>query len=150
MYIDTNLVRQEVNAPYEWGHDGSPNPNELNNLGVGTHVFRGVVTDNRGATAETSFVLTVTESALSIPEIKNENNIEIFPNPIENGVLTIQQKSSNTVEIFLYNIDGKLVYSTETSAKTTKITELHMISGLYILKIKNGDQLLKMEKVIFK
>ena len=59
LYVENNLIRQESVAPYEWGRDGSPNPNEVNNLSVGTHIFKAVATDNEGLTSETTFTLTV-------------------------------------------------------------------------------------------
>ncbi len=59
LYIDDDLVRQENIAPYEWGHDGSPNPEEVNNLATGNYTFKAVATDNDGATSETTFTLTV-------------------------------------------------------------------------------------------
>lgn len=61
LFIDNTLVRQENHAPYEWGHDGSPNPSEVNGLGVGDHDIRVVATDNDGASSEDSFTLTVSE-----------------------------------------------------------------------------------------
>ena len=60
LYIDDELVRQESFAPYEWGHNGSPNPTEVNGLDVGDHSIKVVATDNDGATSEDSFTLTVT------------------------------------------------------------------------------------------
>ena len=60
LYINDDVVRQESVAPYEWGHDGSPNPNEVNGLSVGDHSIKVVATDNDGATSEDSFTLTVT------------------------------------------------------------------------------------------
>lgn len=60
LFIDNNLIRQESYQPYEWGHDGSPDPTEVNGLSVGDHDVRVVVTDNEGATSEDSFTLTVT------------------------------------------------------------------------------------------
>ncbi|MFL1897196.1 cellulase family glycosylhydrolase [Aquimarina sp. 2-A2] len=59
LYIDNNFVRQESIDPFEWGHATSPNPNEVNNLSVGTHIFKAVATDNEGTTSETTFTLTV-------------------------------------------------------------------------------------------
>ncbi len=59
LYIDGSFIRQERFDPYEWGHNTSPNPGETTGLAVGDHVFRAVVTDNEGTTAETTFTLTV-------------------------------------------------------------------------------------------
>ncbi|MFD2563891.1 cellulase family glycosylhydrolase [Aquimarina rubra] len=59
LYINGNFIRQENFDPYEWGHSTSPNPAETTNLPVGNHIFRAIATDNDGATAETSFTLTV-------------------------------------------------------------------------------------------
>ena len=59
LFIDNNLIRQENSAPYEWGHNGSPNPTEVNGLSVGTHDVRVVATDDEGASSEDSFTLTV-------------------------------------------------------------------------------------------
>ncbi|MFD0862245.1 Ig-like domain-containing protein [Sungkyunkwania multivorans] len=59
LFIGNTLVRQENFAPYEWGHDGSPNPAEVNGLSEGTYTFKAVATDNDGNTGENSFVLTV-------------------------------------------------------------------------------------------
>lgn len=59
LFINDNFVRVERFAPYEWGHDGSPAPNEVNGLGVGTHTFRLEATDNGGRTSSSTFTLTV-------------------------------------------------------------------------------------------
>ena len=60
LFINNNLVRQENFSPYNWGHDGSPNPNEVNGLTAGNYTFKTVATDNAGATSEATFRLTVT------------------------------------------------------------------------------------------
>ncbi|MEO0333058.1 MAG: T9SS type A sorting domain-containing protein, partial [Bacteroidota bacterium] len=62
LYINDDLVRIEQRAPYTWGHDGSPDPNELNGLSVGTYTFRAVVTDDDGNTSQDSFTLTVQDT----------------------------------------------------------------------------------------
>ena len=59
VYINDNFIRQERFATYDWGHAGSPNPNELNGLPAGDHVFKVIATFSNGATAEDTFVLTV-------------------------------------------------------------------------------------------
>ncbi|MBF7073741.1 cellulase family glycosylhydrolase [Glaciecola sp. MH2013] len=62
LYINGAFVRVENYRPYEWGHAGSPNPSELNNLPVGNHTIRIEATDNDGSTGSNSFNLTVVEA----------------------------------------------------------------------------------------
>ncbi|WP_378181224.1 Ig-like domain-containing protein [Aquimarina sp. SS2-1] len=62
LYINNEFIRQENGAPYEWGQDSSPNPNELNGRTQGTYIVKAVATDNKGKTAEKSFTLTVREN----------------------------------------------------------------------------------------
>ncbi|WP_157766031.1 Ig-like domain-containing protein, partial [Aquimarina aggregata] len=59
LYINNDLVRQENKVPYEWGHDTSPNPQELNGLGTGSYTFKAIATDNDGATNQVTFTLTI-------------------------------------------------------------------------------------------
>ena len=59
LFVDDRLIRQENFDPYEWGHAGSPNPNELNGLSAGNYTIRAVATDNDGAEGEASFTLSV-------------------------------------------------------------------------------------------
>ena len=59
LFIDDQPVRTERGAPYNWGHDGSPNPEEVNGLSAGTYAIKAVATDNDGNTGEASFTLTV-------------------------------------------------------------------------------------------
>ncbi|MAQ75930.1 MAG: hypothetical protein CL613_06320 [Aquimarina sp.] len=62
LYIDNQLIRQERYAPYTWGHSGSPNPQEVNGLEIGSHIFKVIATNVNGETAEDTFILTVTNS----------------------------------------------------------------------------------------
>ncbi|WP_299313157.1 Ig-like domain-containing protein [uncultured Aquimarina sp.] len=59
LYINNSLIRQESVVPYEWGHDGSPNPEELNGRSAGTYSIKAVATDNEGQSSEITFTLTV-------------------------------------------------------------------------------------------
>lgn len=59
LFIDDVLIRQENFAPYNWGHAGSPNPNELDGRSPGTYTIKVLATDDKGATGQDSFTLTV-------------------------------------------------------------------------------------------
>ena len=65
LFINNQLVRQELYAPYEWG--AAAEPDELNGLPVGTHTIKAVATDNDGDTKQASFTLTVRGTAVDVP-----------------------------------------------------------------------------------
>lgn len=48
VYVNGIAIREEKNQPFEWGHNGSPDVNELTGLEKGTHELMVVVTDSKG------------------------------------------------------------------------------------------------------
>lgn len=94
LYINNNLIRQENVAPYEWGHDNSPNPNEVNNLPVGTHTFKAVATDNEGTTSEKSFTLTVKDDTNPNPS----GNCK-FGTPRNSGIPALDKVVFNNIYV---------------------------------------------------
>lgn len=90
--VDGNVVRSENTPPYEWGHQGSPNPNELLNLGVGNHILQATITDARGK--ETVIEKTITVTA------QNQSPTVTITEPINGTVYnlgeTINLKASAT------------------------------------------------------
>ncbi len=92
---------------------------------------------------------------LRMSEINSSGNAEtlIFPNP-SNGTsyLEIKNIGSNSIEIFIYNAVGQLVYySREQSFGDYHIAELKLTGaspGLYNCKIKAGDQQIDLSFVI--
>ncbi|KZS39492.1 hypothetical protein AWE51_25835 [Aquimarina aggregata] len=93
LYINNDFVRQEVNAPYEWGHDTSPNPQEINGLGTGSYTFKAIVTDNDGATNQATFTLTVrgTDSG--------GGDICSFGAPINSGLSAMDKVTYSNVHV---------------------------------------------------
>src|SRR6185503_19024226 len=56
LYLNTQLVRQEGIAPYEWGAATQNDP-LLQNLVAGTYSLKAVATDNLGATKEATITI---------------------------------------------------------------------------------------------
>lgn len=61
LFIDGRLVRQENVSPYQWGHDNRDTA--LQNLAAGSYALRLIVTDNDGATAESTITINVGASS---------------------------------------------------------------------------------------
>ena len=95
LFVNNNLIRQESYAPYEWGHAGSPNPDEVNNLPVGNHNFKVIATDNDGNTAQDTFTLTVTADDGNT----GGNTTCVFGTPIASGITAMNNVSYSYVHI---------------------------------------------------
>ncbi len=73
LYINDAFVRRERRVPYTWGHEGSPNPEELNGLSSGEYVIKAIAINSNGKSEEAMFKLTVkTNDACSflLPDTK--------------------------------------------------------------------------------
>lgn len=69
--------------PYEWGHTGSPNPNELNGLTAGVYEFKAIATDNDGLTGEATFTLTVNSLNVTIESVDAEQSPNFATNMLD-------------------------------------------------------------------
>ncbi|WP_299188559.1 polysaccharide lyase [uncultured Aquimarina sp.] len=98
LYINNSLIRQENVAPYEWGHDGSPNPQEVNGRSAGTYTVKAVATDNDGKQSEATFTLTV-EGDDDNGGDGDGNNSCSFGTPINSGLSAMDKISYSNVHI---------------------------------------------------
>lgn len=94
LYINNSLIRQENVAPYEWGHDSSPNPQEVNGRSAGTYTVKAVATDNEGKTAEATFTLTVQSTNTG----GGDNNCS-FGVPVNSGLSAMDKISYSNVHV---------------------------------------------------
>lgn len=65
----------------------------------------------------------------------------VYPNPVTNGVLTIQMKELiRDVSIKIFNLSGQLIYSDLINInKTIQLGNNIFKSGTYLLKISNSE-----------
>ncbi|MEW7278312.1 Ig-like domain-containing protein [Aquimarina sp. 2201CG1-2-11] len=104
LYINNVLVRQENVAPYEWGTANSgQNDTALLNLAIGTYILKAVATDNDGAKASTSFIITVTGRTSN-----QKPSISLIHPSQENQEFTLGQVITLTANAF--DPDGNLDY----------------------------------------
>ncbi|MEW7289618.1 polysaccharide lyase [Aquimarina sp. 2304DJ70-9] len=86
LYINNSFVRRERRFPYTWGHQGSPNPNELNGLSSGVYTIKAVATNSKGKTKETSFKLTVKTNSTCSFVLPDTKGLEPLDNVLYNYV----------------------------------------------------------------
>jgi hypothetical protein len=82
-------------------------------------------------------------------EIASAQEIESFPNPV-NSELTVTGLSSNAFyTLNLYDFNGSLIQSNNiTGAATTKLNLENVSTGVYLLRIQNGNDSCKTIKVV--
>ncbi|MFZ0488606.1 MAG: T9SS type A sorting domain-containing protein [Salegentibacter sp.] len=64
--------------------------------------------------------------------------LSIYPNPVTGGKVYISTKKNLEKEIEIYNVLGKPVFKTRLRGRELDISSL--TAGIYILKIKEGDE----------
>ena len=80
-----------------------------------------------------------------------EKNIEIFPNPVTEGRLTIKSAESFR-SIQIMNITGEIVFAQEyPSGSTSEVIELEKLQkGIYLVRIGFAGKVTHTEKIMVK
>lgn len=74
-----------------------------------------------------------------------------YPNPtVDNIVLALKNSNLIGLTYMIYDFKGQLVTSGKVRQKTTRITMQHLPAGVYILKVSQNNQALKIFKIIKK
>ena len=97
------------------------------------------------------WMVTVTEAAVNVEEVTDENNITITPNP-NKGIFTVNivNNNSDKVKLELMNVEGQIISSnliTVNNKYTQNYDISHLAKGIYYLKISTNDTV-KVKKVI--
>ncbi|MGA9638706.1 T9SS type A sorting domain-containing protein [Flavobacterium sp.] len=90
---------------------------------------------------------------LAVNTFEFKNQLKIFPNPIKSGdeFLTIDLVTISDFEITIYNLTGKLVYSSNYKAKSKieiNLSQLHLAKGTYLVNIKSEDEVMSRKVII--
>ncbi len=81
-----------------------------------------------------------------VNEVKGTNNLSLYPNP-NNGSFTIKGNvnSNKEMTIQIVNAVGQLVYETKALPKNKELNEQvnvqHLASGVYLLRVKDNDEM---------
>jgi hypothetical protein len=127
-YINGELITVDNTYPYEVNYD----------FDDGFYHLESIVYDNDNLTNNESIRLYV-----------GDFNIKLFPNPFKD-IISFNNlgKSFINAEIFIYTINGKLIYNKRLIGKTINMEELS--NGIYLLKMVGNNNQIVIKKIIKK
>ena len=92
------------------------------------------------------------DNTLSNQNFYLEETVAVFPNPINSGdLLNINLKTDEQIEIELYSIIGKLIYSKNIVGSTSYTIDVgNLKNGVYLLRIKTDNASISKKIIISK
>lgn len=78
----------------------------------------------------------VTPTALSVDTF-TANTFTMYPNPTNNGIVTIKSANTQTIDVAVFDILGKQVLNTELTNQTLNVSSLK--SGVYLVKLTQNN-----------
>ncbi|MFC2081085.1 T9SS type A sorting domain-containing protein [Bacteroidota bacterium] len=134
----------------------------INGWASGNNLMIGVENDADGKTANREAVsfdgeptqapilnVTFNTNPLAVNPIRDEISNSIYPNPAE-GILNIQNPSTDKFSYEIYTINGKLVARRNNiTGSTTEVDLINFAKGVYFVNVKNAEKT-KTHKLILK
>lgn len=71
-----------------------------------------------------------------------------YPNPVNNGLLTIKSSNGDEKSVTIYNVLGKRVFEQKFTGLRKQLNVSHISSGIYIMKVIEGDKVATKKLVI--
>lgn len=75
---------------------------------------------------------------LSVNQNQSIAGLNIYPNPVTNGLLYIDTKANAEKNVVIYDIVGKQVLSTSTASNAINVADLN--AGVYVLKVTEAGK----------
>ena len=70
----------------------------------------------------------------------DETQIEIYPNPIDDGTLNLKVQSNNNLQVDIFNLEGRLIYHLPLQSFGSLAIDLNkQPSGIYIVRLGNQN-----------
>jgi agmatine/peptidylarginine deiminase len=89
------------------------------------------------------------DQAVATPEVTLKNRLHIFPQPSNNGFYVHLPENNNIVQLSIYDQSGRLVHTADAYLPGTMI-QPELKPGVYILKVRSGDQVFNNQLIITK
>jgi len=149
LLINGEPIGMDEEAPYVF----TDLTTTIQNLSHEVHYLQAIATDDEGNTNITRLAI-IGGDPPPIEEEEEENEeeenmeIRVFPNPIQNGQLTIEMKKMDSYNVNLYDIIGKKVDQFTFDGIDYQVTFNDIPFGIYFLEIQDKDEVLFIKKVV--
>ncbi|WP_343912777.1 T9SS type A sorting domain-containing protein [Aquimarina litoralis] len=112
----------------------------------------GLITERNNG----SYFITARDSndfpaTLSVAEFSdNKDSIKIYPNPVDNGVITLPAIANNNSTIKIFNILGKEVASTRLTNTSTTLNVSNFAPGVYLVQLLENNKRISTDKLVIR
>ncbi len=130
-------------APYEYLWNNGDETEDVYGLDAG--LYNVLVTDYNGC--EKYEEVNVFGPVLGL-DFADELEIHVFPNPSTDGTVNLTWQTSSVSHIQVSDAQGKIVYTYEVNSNQQQLSIQNLSSGLYVVRIMNGQRELETKKVI--
>ncbi len=79
---------------------------------------------------------------------ENPNTFILYPNPVSNGQLNLQNDAASPIDIEVYDMSGKRVYRGHSQDQYTSINVSNWKRGVYMVRIKEGQNIYTRKVVV--
>jgi len=112
--------------------------------GVGTYFAQAQATDDDGAIVFSTLTKITIEESTATHDITGKDVMTVFPNPVEDILVIRRDESVTSVSsVEVYNAFGQLQpVSLISGARQTTLDFSYLPSGVYFLKVRNGEEVL--------
>lgn len=129
----------------------------IQSLSDGIHYLQAIATDNDGNTSVTRLRIIGGDPPLPEEEEEEEEEeevveyeeIQVFPNPAQNGEFSIRMKEDGSYILSIFNIQGRLSDRVEFVGTQHQYESNALAAGLYIIEIKSQGERVFKTKVMF-
>lgn len=126
---------------YQWNH--GPVSEDISGLLPGVYVL--VVTDNKGCTFTTGFVV---EYSVGLEDLSIQNELRIYPNPAKDIINVNLGVNQLADRITLISITGQVIYEATPKSNNFELNVKFYDKGLYFINIYIGEEIITKKVVI--
>ncbi|WP_055445366.1 LamG-like jellyroll fold domain-containing protein [Lacinutrix himadriensis] len=119
----------------ETGGSGTATAPTPDTATIGTTSYWVSSSNTNGCESERSEIVVHVEETLGVSNNAILNTIRVFPNPT-NGMLTISNALGTTMDVIVYDMNGRVLYNENYNQETNTLDVSHFSNGIYLLKMK--------------